>query len=79
LSLELFWHEAVGVGNAANIRRGADKSLAFSVFLFAAQPREFVLDGLKKLGQQSHKCVELRGGICRVNTFFQSHGLLISL
>jgi histone-lysine N-methyltransferase SETMAR len=28
---------------------------------FAAQPKEFFLNGLKKLEQQSHKCVELRG------------------
>jgi hypothetical protein len=27
---------------------------------FAAQPKEFFLDGLKTLEQQSHKCVELR-------------------
>jgi hypothetical protein len=33
------------------IRRGADKSLAFPIFLFAAQPKEFFLDGLKKLAQ----------------------------
>jgi hypothetical protein len=44
-----------------NLRRGADKSLAFPIFLFAAQPREFFLDGLKKLEQQRHKCVEIRG------------------
>jgi hypothetical protein len=31
------------------------------LFLFAAQPNEFFLDGLKKLEQRSHKCVELRG------------------
>jgi hypothetical protein len=31
------------------------------LFLFLAQPKEFFLDGLKKLEQQSHKCVELRG------------------
>jgi hypothetical protein len=37
---------------------------------FAAQPKEFFLDGLNKIEQQSHKCVELRGGICRVNTVF---------
>jgi hypothetical protein len=43
--------------------------LLFPVFLFAAQPKEFFLDGLKKLEQRSHKFVELRG-ICRVNTFF---------
>jgi hypothetical protein len=28
---------------------------------FAAQPNEFFLDRLKKLEQQSHMCVELRG------------------
>jgi hypothetical protein len=39
------------------------------IFLFAAQPKQFFLDGLKKLEQRSHKCVELREGICRVNTF----------
>jgi hypothetical protein len=33
------------------IRRGADKSLAFPIFLFGAQPKEFFLDGLKKLEQ----------------------------
>jgi hypothetical protein len=51
-------------------RRGADKSWPF---LFAAQPKEFFLDGLKKLEQQRHKRVELRRGICRVNTFFFNH------
>jgi hypothetical protein len=38
--------------------RGA---LAFPIFLFAAQPKGFFLDGLKKLEQRSHKGVELRG------------------
>jgi hypothetical protein len=38
------------------------------LFLFAAQLKEFFLDGLKKLGQRSHKYVELRGKY--VNTFF---------
>jgi hypothetical protein len=33
----------------------------FLIFLFAAQPKEFFLDGLKKLEKRSHKCVELRG------------------
>jgi hypothetical protein len=33
----------------------------FPIFLFAAQPKEFFLDGLKKLEQPSRKCVELRG------------------
>jgi hypothetical protein len=31
------------------------------LFLFATQPKEFFFDGLKKLEQRSHKCVELRG------------------
>jgi hypothetical protein len=33
----------------------------FPIFLFGVQPKEFYLDGLKKLEQRSHKCVELRG------------------
>jgi hypothetical protein len=49
----------------------------FPVFLFAAQPKEFFLGGLKKFEQRSHKCVELRGGY--VNTFFQSRSLLFCL
>jgi hypothetical protein len=46
-----------------DISKSADKSSAFpiSYFLSAAQPKEFFFDGLKKLEQQSHKCVELRG------------------
>jgi hypothetical protein len=44
-----------------HIRKGADKSLAFHIFLFAAHPKEFFVDGLKILEQRSHKCVELRG------------------
>jgi hypothetical protein len=35
------------------ICRGADKSLAFPVFLFAAQRKEFFLDGLKELEQRN--------------------------
>jgi hypothetical protein len=31
--------------------------------LFAAQPSAFYVDGLKKLEQQSKKCVELRGSM----------------
>jgi hypothetical protein len=30
------------------------------LFLFAAQPKEFFLDGLKKLEQRSYKYMELR-------------------
>jgi hypothetical protein len=37
---------------------------------FAAQPKKFFLDGLDELEQRSRKCVELRGGIGRVTTFF---------
>jgi hypothetical protein len=33
----------------------------FSIFVFAAQPKEFFLDELKKLEHRSHECVELRG------------------
>jgi hypothetical protein len=39
------------------------KSLAFPISPFAAEPKEFFLDGLKKLEQQSLKCVELRGNM----------------
>jgi hypothetical protein len=52
------------------VRRGADKSLAFPIFLSAAQPKEFFLDGLKKLEQRSHKCVELRGEYVEQIHFF---------
>jgi hypothetical protein len=31
------------------------------LFLFAAQPKKFFLDGLKKLEQRSHKCVKHKG------------------
>jgi hypothetical protein len=46
----------------------------------AAQPKEFFFDGLKKLEQWRHKCVcGAQGGVCRVNTFFQSCSLLFYL
>jgi hypothetical protein len=32
----------------------------FPIFLFEAEPEDFFLDGLKKLEQRSHECVELR-------------------
>jgi hypothetical protein len=52
----------------------------FPIFPFAAQPKEFFLDRLKKLEQRSHKFVcGAQKGICRVNTFFQSRSLLFSL
>jgi hypothetical protein len=35
----------------------------FPIFLFAAQPKEFFLVGLKKLEQRNHKCVELGGNM----------------
>jgi hypothetical protein len=44
------------------LRKGADKYLAFPNFPFAS-PKEFLLDGLKKLEQRSHKCVELKGNM----------------
>jgi hypothetical protein len=31
------------------------------LFLFSVQPNEFLLDGVKKLEQRVHTCVELRG------------------
>jgi hypothetical protein len=36
---------------------------------FMAQPKEFFLDGLKKLEQRSHKCVELRGNMWSKSIF----------
>jgi hypothetical protein len=35
--------------------------LVFPIFVLAAQPKEFFLDGLKKLEQRNRKCEELRG------------------
>jgi hypothetical protein len=32
-------------------------------FLFAARPKEFFLNVLKKLEQRSYKCVELKGNM----------------
>jgi hypothetical protein len=45
-----------------DIPRSADKSLAFPIFLFAAQPKKFFLDGLKKLEQEVTSVV-LRGNM----------------
>jgi hypothetical protein len=45
-STEGFW---IFLSHHNIVRRGGDKSLAFPIFLFAAQPTEFFLDGLKKL------------------------------
>jgi hypothetical protein len=58
------------------IQRGADKSLAFPIFLFAAQLKEFFLDGLKKLEQRIIS-VWSSGGICGVNTFFSVLKLVV--
>jgi hypothetical protein len=52
------------------ISGGADKSLAFPIFLFSTQPKEFFLDGLKKFEQRSHKCMELRGEYVEEIHFF---------
>jgi hypothetical protein len=49
-----------------NLCRGGADNLwlfLFPIFLFAAQPKEFFLDRLKKLEQQSYKHVELRGNV----------------
>jgi hypothetical protein len=54
----------------------ADKSLAFPIFLFAAQPKEFFLDGLNKLKQRSQVC-GAQGEY--VNILVQSCSLLFSL
>jgi hypothetical protein len=42
----------------------------------AAQPTEFLLDGLKKLEQRGHKCAERRGDMESKYFFFQSRSLL---
>jgi hypothetical protein len=40
------------------------------VLLFAAQPKDFFWGvGKKKLEKRGHTCMELTGGICRVNAF----------
>jgi hypothetical protein len=46
-----------------NVRRGAEKSLAFPIYYFpvSSTTKKFFLSGLKKLEQRSHKCVELKG------------------
>jgi hypothetical protein len=46
------------IGGIYEVRRGADKSLVFLflIFLYAAQPKEFFLDRLKKFEQKSRKC-----------------------
>jgi hypothetical protein len=54
------------------LRRGADKSLAFPIFLFAAQPKEFFLNKLKKSEQRSHKCLELKGEYVEQIHFFNT-------
>jgi hypothetical protein len=36
-----------------NIRKGANKSLNFPIFLFASQAKEFFLNVLKKLEQRN--------------------------
>jgi hypothetical protein len=60
------------------IGKGAEKSSAFPIFLIAAQTKEFFLDGLKKLEQGSHTCVELKVSMYS-KYIFQSRSLLFSL
>jgi hypothetical protein len=43
-----------------NHHKGRKLSCTEEATVAAAQPREFLLDGLQKLEQQSYKCVELR-------------------
>jgi hypothetical protein len=54
--------EIIAVHCENHIRRGADKSLALPISLFAAQSKDFFWDWLKKLEQRSDKCSELGGG-----------------
>jgi hypothetical protein len=61
-----FTKYAVEIRSGAMIYVGVLTSLwllLFPIFLLASQPKEFFLDGLKKLEQRSHKCVELRGNV----------------
>jgi hypothetical protein len=51
----VFWLSYVGV--LVSLGR-----FLFPIFLFAAQPKAFFLDGLKKLEQRSPKCVWNSGG-----------------
>jgi hypothetical protein len=62
-------HSVVKLQFATNVKGGAmysnqcalrDRSYWKCIFLFAAQPKEIFLAGLKKLEQRSHKCVELK-------------------
>jgi hypothetical protein len=64
--VEILSVEIRGLGLDQSYIEGADKTLPFPIFLFAAQPKQFFFHGLKKLEQRSHKCVELRGVICTV-------------
>jgi hypothetical protein len=55
------------------LRRGADKSLAFPISHFhicSTTKKIFFFDGLKKLEQRIYECVEIKGVIYRVNIFF---------
>jgi hypothetical protein len=70
---KLKWGEPIG----KEIVRYVGVLISLWLFLFAAQPKDFFLDGLKKLEQRNHKCVELRGEYA--NTFFQSRSFLFSL
>jgi hypothetical protein len=44
----------------AHVEQYVGVLISLWLFLFAAQPKEYFLDELKKLEQRSHKCVELR-------------------
>jgi hypothetical protein len=55
--------ELASVVQEAKVHRYIVVVISFWLFLFAAQPKEFFLDGSKKSEQRSHKCVELRGNM----------------
>jgi hypothetical protein len=69
----IFWEVMASVILSKKVYVGMLLSLwlfLFPIFLFAAQPKEFFLDGLKKLEQRSHKCVEVGGDYVEQIHFF---------
>jgi hypothetical protein len=62
--------EIANQGNLANHKNYVGVLISLWLFLFAAQPKEFFLDRLKKLAQRSHQCVELRGEYVEKIHFF---------
>jgi hypothetical protein len=52
-----------GLGFTSQLGDYVGLLISLWLFLFASQPKEFVLGELKKLEQRSHKCVELSGSM----------------